>query len=397
MRNLLGPWATAIDVGSHPQLSAFWKRRVSMLVSASRSALRISRPTALCLVAAAILGCALPTFRASPSAESGAAPAAAPAAAPSETAAPDGGAALDAFLERVERGHRLPGKDEWTRRSLHTRNAAGQIIALNLKEAKLEKGDFAVIGSLRHLEALHLTQANVTDEDLRPLKGLKNLRVLTLDWNRGISGAGLAHLGELDRLEHLDLRLTGIVDEDLRLLARFKNLRRLDVSDNAIGDEGLRHVAALSRLEVLNAGGTKITDAGLRCLKDLKNLRGLTLNETAVTEAGLKFLAEFPRLAWIASPKAAAEEFIRRLEGGDFAAAAEMYMPGVFMPTRGRMRLEKLEPLPPSDADRTLNRLRFHLRMHWVAEAEKIDEILEATFAVDHGAIGMHEVGIVEE
>jgi hypothetical protein len=33
MTNLYGPWATAIDAGRNPRLSAFWRQRLTMLVA----------------------------------------------------------------------------------------------------------------------------------------------------------------------------------------------------------------------------------------------------------------------------------------------------------------------------------------------------------------------------
>jgi formylglycine-generating enzyme required for sulfatase activity len=68
MSNPYGPWATAIDAGRNPQLSAFWRQRLTMLVHASRTSPALSRRNLLGLVATAALVCALPTFRAAPAA-----------------------------------------------------------------------------------------------------------------------------------------------------------------------------------------------------------------------------------------------------------------------------------------------------------------------------------------
>jgi hypothetical protein len=58
-----GPWSTAIATGSHHQLETFWKRRLALLPSLSRSGPNFSRRIALslCLLGAAIL--ALPILR----------------------------------------------------------------------------------------------------------------------------------------------------------------------------------------------------------------------------------------------------------------------------------------------------------------------------------------------
>ncbi|MGA2797850.1 MAG: hypothetical protein ABSE63_09745, partial [Thermoguttaceae bacterium] len=61
MANKYGPWATLIDVGWNPQLSAFWKRRLKMLEPASKTSPVLSRRNLSLLAAAGILACLLPT------------------------------------------------------------------------------------------------------------------------------------------------------------------------------------------------------------------------------------------------------------------------------------------------------------------------------------------------
>jgi hypothetical protein len=61
MSNRFGPWATSIDVGGSPQLSSFWRRRLVMLLPASRSASVLTRRTRAWLAAAAMLMLVLPT------------------------------------------------------------------------------------------------------------------------------------------------------------------------------------------------------------------------------------------------------------------------------------------------------------------------------------------------
>jgi hypothetical protein len=58
-----GPWATLIDLGGSPQLSAFWRRRMRMLAPTSRAALTLSRRNVCWIVVAGALVGLLPTFR----------------------------------------------------------------------------------------------------------------------------------------------------------------------------------------------------------------------------------------------------------------------------------------------------------------------------------------------
>jgi len=62
MADKYGPWATLIDAGVNPQLSAFWKKRMSMLVPISRTSPVLSRRNLLRLGATVIITTVLPTF-----------------------------------------------------------------------------------------------------------------------------------------------------------------------------------------------------------------------------------------------------------------------------------------------------------------------------------------------
>lgn len=68
MPNPYGPWATLIDAGSNPQLSAFWRRRLTMLVPASQTSPVLSRHHRVWLVMAGAILLALPTFHLAPAA-----------------------------------------------------------------------------------------------------------------------------------------------------------------------------------------------------------------------------------------------------------------------------------------------------------------------------------------
>ncbi len=311
---------------------------------------------------------------------------------------------LKEFLARIEpvpRSCQNPGEEPPPPQpanrppTRHVRNSQGQITELKLQGRELRPGDFRLMGQLAHLEILNFSGANVTNEDLRHLSNLRNLRHLILE-ETDITGAGLVHVSRMDRLEILELRKTRLAGEDLRHLKGLRNLRRVDLNRNAIDDAGLSYLAGLDRLEALNLSETRVTDRGLRHLKGLKNLRSITLDDTGVSDAGLVYLAEFPRLHWISSPVPTIEELIRRMEQGDFEAANDMLSIGLLMPRRGRFERMKLEPLPPSERDRTRNRRRYLLEMHWTVEAEKLDDVFFATLAVERGAISAHEIGIRE-
>ena len=66
MNRPYGPWATLITAGQSPQLSTFWRRRMKMLATVSRTSSMLSRRNVALLTAAAFFVFLLPTFRAAP-------------------------------------------------------------------------------------------------------------------------------------------------------------------------------------------------------------------------------------------------------------------------------------------------------------------------------------------
>jgi len=303
--------------------------------------------------------------------------------------------AFNQFLARIEVEEiRCGGKTRKVRKKRHSLSPEGKLVGLQLKECGIEKTDFPLIGQLRDLETLDLYGVEMDAEDMRHLGGLTNLRVLVLSRTR-TSGSCLVHLGGMQKLESLAVRLNSVGDDDLRHLRGLTALRHLDLSCTRIGDAGLKHIAAMRQIETLRLGDTDITDKGLRQLENLKNLRGLTLNETGVSKAGLEYLAGFPAFRWVASPDDTAREFVGRAERGDHRALDEMSTPSVYLPKRGNYRLVTLAPLQKTEKDRARDRQSYALEMHWTDKADDLDETIYATFAVDRGAVFMHEVGIL--
>lgn len=88
-------------------------------------------------------------------------------------------------------------------------------------------------------------------------------------------------------LTSLDLGETDVTDEGLKALAAMKNLRRLSLDRTRITDAGLQNLSGLKLLEYLNVHTTAVTDAGLIALKPLKQLRSLYVWQTKVTPAAV--------------------------------------------------------------------------------------------------------------
>ena len=124
----------------------------------------------------------------------------------------------------------------------------------------------------------------------------QNTNLLEVDLNLvgdHIDNAQLDSLQPLSKqLFALNLARTKVTDDGLKDLEGLSNLRRLHLENTKVSDAGLAHLKGLSNLEYLNLYGTQVTDAGLAELAGLKNLKSLYLWQTKVTPAGVERLKQ---------------------------------------------------------------------------------------------------------
>ncbi|MBS1831430.1 MAG: hypothetical protein JST65_01885 [Acidobacteria bacterium] len=153
------------------------------------------------------------------------------------------------------------------------------------------------LAPLTTLEKLHfslhfLTNVNVQDKGLKHLETLANLRELRLAQGR-VKNFSFA---VFPKLEALDLSYSTATDEVLKSLSNLRNLKRLNLRDTLVTDDGLAALADVNSLEEIDLYGLKISDKGLAHLRGLKNLRKLNLLGGPVTDAGAEILSGLPRL-----------------------------------------------------------------------------------------------------
>lgn len=154
-------------------------------------------------------------------------------------------------------------------------------------------GDKAMehVGSLSQLEELHLGRADVTDDGLAHLRGLKRLTGLIIG-GRGITDQGMAHLAELRELKVITLTCPGITAEGICHLAKLTELTSLTLHGDGLTGAGLESVTNLPRLKSLHLADTSLTDASVETLKGFQTLTRLNLFETKISEQGVKQLTE---------------------------------------------------------------------------------------------------------
>ena len=148
--------------------------------------------------------------------------------------------------------------------------------------------ELAAVGQLKRLKALDLSyNKNLTDDGLKHLRGLTDLRTLAIR-KTPITGSGLADLAPLTGLRELALTESRkFVPANARHLAAFRNLAALDLSDFETSDAGATVVGGLPGLVELKLSHAGMTDAGAARLAGLTKLKSLVLNGNPVTDAGV--------------------------------------------------------------------------------------------------------------
>lgn len=121
--------------------------------------------------------------------------------------------------------------------------------------------------------------------------------VIKVDLNNAkITDADLKLLERFPELEWLDVRVTPIGDEGVAHIRGLKKLKFLNIARTNVGDKGLESLRGLTQLETLLMAHTKFTDGGLKNLEQLKNLRKLSLFKTGASDAATKYLEKLPSL-----------------------------------------------------------------------------------------------------
>jgi hypothetical protein len=116
----------------------------------------------------------------------------------------------------------------------------------------------------------------------------------------------LEQLVDVPGISAVKLQMTDVTDDGMKSLAAMKNLKRLAIEGGrpGVGDEGFSHIKTISSLEQLEMMNTRISDRSLAGLENLPNLQSLTLAHsthystqfTTAAHQDLKALTKLKRL-----------------------------------------------------------------------------------------------------
>jgi serine/threonine protein kinase/Leucine-rich repeat (LRR) protein len=224
-------------------------------------------------------------------------------------AKPAEGAVVDGDRRAAERVLSLGGKatvreagrEREVRQEMTLPAGDFRLVSADLAKTAVADADLALLGGLRELKELRLTDTGVGDRGVARLSELMGLRSLSLNGTQ-VTDAGLVYLRPLTELRELDLSRTAVGDAGLVHLEPLKNLLSLNLYATQFTEAGLAHVGSLTKLQSLCLSDMRVTDAGLAHLRPLTELRLLHLNGARISDAGLAHLAGMKKLASLNLP-----------------------------------------------------------------------------------------------
>jgi hypothetical protein len=152
-------------------------------------------------------------------------------------------------------------------------NTAGEVIKVDLNNAKITDRDLKLLERFPELEWLDLRITPITDDGISRLRSLRKLKFLNL-FRTELTDSGLAELKGLTGIETLLIGSTKVTDNGLKSLEGFTKLRKISLFRTGVSDAGIMHLEKLPALEVLLIGGSKISDEGSKAiLKARPNIR----------------------------------------------------------------------------------------------------------------------------
>jgi Leucine-rich repeat (LRR) protein len=167
------------------------------------------------------------------------------------------------------------------------KDAAGEIVELNLADTWVSDADMAKVAALHHLRKLDLSHTRITDRGMEYLAALENVTELNCNFAEYITEDGVAHIRNWKRLERLNLRGTKVTSKVFDSLAKLTSLRALDLSSTQIEDEGFEQLSSLTKLESLAIGANRLSGAALPLLKLAPSLRELDVGGLQRVDSGL--------------------------------------------------------------------------------------------------------------
>jgi hypothetical protein len=218
--------------------------------------------------------------------------------------------------------------------------------------SQLGEAEFRAIGQLTHLKNLTLYGKcqGLTDATVIHLTGLKELETLGTDGAQ-LTDDGLKHLSALANLRsasffHTSFRMKGFTGVGFGHLQACSKLEKLTVAGVSMGDEGVAAIASITQLRDFSTWHTYQTETGNALIAKLPNLRALKIGQR-LARAG----AKAPSLSDASLPVLARMTTLETLKLGEAHFTAEALRTLKSLPNLKQLTLYETD-LSATDADK---------------------------------------------
>jgi hypothetical protein len=163
------------------------------------------------------------------------------------------------------------------------------------KDDPYDAAFFEHLGHISTLEYLNVISTKASDDWIKPLGRLTNLKTLRFTNNGKLTDAGMEIFAGLKNLETFSFVGTGITGRAYAKCAGWSTVRKVSHRGSKIDDEGLKELCDhLPNLESISLAHAHFTDVGAPNLAKLKKLKGLEIGAADATPASLKHIQALP-------------------------------------------------------------------------------------------------------
>lgn len=145
-----------------------------------------------------------------------------------------------------------------------------------------------LVGQLIYLNAINITNANLTDEQAASWVNLKRVTSLNAASNP-LTSKGIASIAQMTELDGLYLEQTSISGEGLEAILQLPHVKIININGTKLTDADMKIIAGMKSLHWILAEDLNLTDACLPYFMDMPNLKTLTIKKgNQITDEGAK-------------------------------------------------------------------------------------------------------------
>ena len=166
------------------------------------------------------------------------------------------------------------------------KDKAGRIIEVDLTSTWVTDDDLRKLSAMPELRKINLSDTKIGDIGFAQLRPLQKVTYLNCFHCPYLTDGAIAYIKHWTNLEYLNVRWSEVTSRVFEHVSGMKKLKVLDVGFSRVNDDGFDALASLETLEELHIGGDKMSGLALPLLRLLPALKHLDVNGSQRTDSG---------------------------------------------------------------------------------------------------------------